>query len=805
MRHVGQFIKNCRLASMMLLLLFSSASFVFGQTTIHISTPAGALVDGSVGTAYSTVLTATGDLNGIAWQIVSGYALPPPLTLGQTTGIIGGMSEIPAISDAGQTYTFEVQVTNAHDAGNGITPDPPLTFSIHIARLPVDVMLVLDNSASMGCCYNQNPIDVTCETCATATDTRLKKLQAAFDKFIALGTAGATPYFHFGGTDPDRFGVTIFCGTVDNSHSTYVTTLTGLMGLDTYVQGLGTCGGTCTGGAVISAYQSMVSQTAKNHSMSLILFTDGEQNYNPMFTTTGAPVTFAPNATVNPYNPAAPDPPYGTWTGTVPSPAPTFDPTFKTTTPGITISTIGFELPAGPGNALLAALADPNAGAGGTTNITGTGAMANNMGFNFDDFSSFFNNAFVTLLNGSSPQLVGELQGNTVAGSNNFAFTVNDSVKKVTFIVSGNQSTAKLLNFRVLKDSVDVTSYGTMTNKPGFNLWNIDFPLRAYGGHAVTAGGHWVLQIGQTEANIGYDATCVVDDHALNYKCSTGGTTLFVVGDAIPLSVRLKNRGGKMRSAAAARVIVLVQHSSGDGGTALAQLPVAKEIIGQQAVVDPAYNNLGQIKHYTLLQTTPQYGQTLGPVVDTVTLTLVGDSIYTGSYTPKVTGPYKFTFLIHGKDSTIGDFYRSQTQSGVANLAHFDLAPGNIKIIDLKDSTTGQLNGYNITIIFKDSSGLLLGPAFNEAIQLTTNAGKFGKVVDNLDGSYTLTLTDIGNNTDPQIGININGHTYYNGTVSQLGSGSGSGSGGGGIFSHWWFWLILLIILIAIILALRKK
>lgn len=802
MRHVRRFIKNSRLASMMLLLVFSSASSVFGQT-IHISTPAGALTDGSAypPANYSVVLQATGNLTGISWLMVPvlGQGLPPGLTF--NAGVISG---IPTIAGAGQTFTFEVQVTNTADAG--ITPDPPTTFTIHIGRLPVDVMLVLDNSASMGCCYNQNPYDPSCETCATATDSRLVKLQAAVDKFITLGTAGAAPYFHLTNANPaynDRFGAVIFCGSVDNSHNTYVSSLTGLTALDTYVQGLSTCGGTCTGGAVISAYQSMVSQTATNHSMSLLLFTDGEQNYNPMFTTSGAPVTLQGTLPVNPYNPPTSDPPYGTWTGTVPSPAPTFDQTFKTTTPGITISTIGFELPAGPGNTLLAALADPNAGAGGTTNITGTGATANNLTFNFDDFTSFFTNAFVTLLNGSSPQLVGELQGNTVAGPNSFAFTVNDSVKKVTFIVSGNQSTAKLLNFRVLKDSVDVTNYGTMINKSGFNLWNIDFPARPVYGPAITAGGHWVLQILQTDANIQYDATCVVDDHALGYKCSTGGTTLFVVGDAIPLSVRLKNRGGKMRSAAAAQVIVLVQHSSGDGGTALAQLPAAKLIIGQQAVVDPAYNNVGQIKHYTLLQTTPQYGQTLGPVVDTVTLTLTGDSIYTGSYTPKVTGPYKFTYLIHGQDSTIGNFYRTQTQSGVANLAHFDLSPGNIKIIQLKDSATGQVNGYSITLIIKDSSGLLLGPAFNEAIQLSSNSGKFGPIIDNLDGSYTLTLTNIGTTTDPQIGITINGHTYYTGTVSGLGSGGGGMTGG--IFSHWWFWLILVLILLAIILALRKK
>ncbi len=801
MRHLVTFIKNSSLAFLMLFGLLCSTSSAFaGPATIHISTPSGALPDGSAypSLAYSYSFTATGDLSGQAWQIVPavGEHLPMGLNFNSSTGTISGT---PDISTAGQTFTIHVQVTNTNDINNGNAPDPGTLFTIHIARLPVDVMLVLDNSASMGCCYNQNPYDVTCETCASASDTRLKKLQAAVDKFITLGTAGATPYFHLSNANPDyndRFGAVVFCGSLDNSHNTYVSTLTNLNALNTYIGGLSTCGGTCIGGAVEGAVSSMTSQTSPNRTRSLLLFTDGEQNYNPMMTTT-APLTFvSPDAGINPYDPSHPNPPYGSC-ASLPGTLPVFDQNFKNGTPGITISTIGFELPPGPGNTLLAALADPANGAGGTTNITGTGAAG------IDDFTTFFTNSFVQLLNGSSPQLVGELKGNTVNGVNSWPFIVNDSVKKVSFIITCESAgTGRTFPFRVYKDSVDVTNYGTTTTRNGFALWNMDFPAYIVEGPSITAGGRWTIQ-SQVPQVIEYSATCVVDDHGLSYKCSTGGTSMFTVGSAIPLTVRLSNRGGRMRSAHPAKIVVLIQHNTGDGGTTLAQLPVSKEIIGQQTVVDPGYNNLGQLKHFSLLQTSAEYRQALGPNVDSVELTLQGDSIYTGSYTPKVTGAYKFTFLIHGKDSTIGEFYRSQTQSGVANLAHFDLSSSNIKIVELKDSTTGRLSGYTFTIIFKDSSGLLLGPAFNESILLSTNAGKFGRVVDNLDGSYTLTLTNIGSNTDPQIGIEVNGHTYYNGTVSGLGSGSGTTSPG--IFHHWWFWLILLIILIAILLAAKKK
>jgi len=778
-----------------LFVLLTYCPFSFGAITI--TTPAGALLDGSAypPLTYSSQFNATGDLTGIHWQLKAGFGvLPPGLTFDGVNGIIGGT---PDISGAGKTYTFTVQVTNS-----AFEEDDKI-YSISIIRLPIDLMLVLDNSLSMNCCYNHTPPDPTCVSCAIALDSRMARLKVAVDKFFTLGTSGMNPYFHTSNPTAiynDNFGAVIFSGTLDPSHSNYVNTTVAVNALNTYIGALTTASGTCIGGGLLTGINSMKSQTSANHNKSLILFTDGEQNFNPMLKDLGAPVKYEAGALPNhPYDPSAPNPPYGDCM-TFPASTPTFDNSFRTTDPAIKINTIGFEVPAGPGNQLLADLADPVNGAGGITNISGS------MGTGFDDFTTFFTNAFVELLSGSSPQIVKDVTGTTKAGTNTVSFVVNDTVKKISFMLSGNAHTGDTLQFRVKKNNVDVTRLGIMIHKDSYNLWTIDFPLYKTETQPadVRPGGEWVLET-TTVPGIKYLATCIVDDHLLNYKCSFGGTSAHTVGTPIPLSVSLSYRGQPVKDSATT-VVVLVERTSTDGGTELAQLPVPQQMntlltkrstTGNEAV-DPGYNNLGQLKHYTLLQTEPKYAQALTPVVDSVILKSNGDGTYTGNYTPKVTGPYKFTFLIDGKDSAIGEFHRTSVKSSVVRLSHFDLSPENFKVVEVK--TNGKLTGYTFNIIVKDSSGLLLGPAFGNVFDLHSSSGKFGAVTDNLDGSYSVTLTGLDAETDPQISIAVDGKNFYTGKVSTLGNSASST-----LFGHWWFWLLLVLILILIIWGLRKK
>ena len=629
-------------------------------------------------------------------------------------------------------------------------------YFIPIIRKPVDLMLVLDNSPSMNCCTNID--DPTCVSCADPSLMRMTKLKQAVDLFFTIGNTGG--YF----MPDDRFGAVIFSGTIDDSQSTYVADPTPL---NTYIQAIGTSGGTCIGGSLIEAIDRMTTQSMPNRTKSLLLFTDGEQNYNPMLNEATSPVQYHPgDLPVSPYNPSAPNPPYGTCI-TFPVSPPTFNAAFRDSSPGITVSTIGFKLPPGPSNIMLVNLANSVSGAGGTTNL-GTADPF--------DFTDFFNNAFVDILSGNSPQIVKKITGTTIGGTNTVQFVTNDTLSKVTFIMMGGERDGNSLRFKVMKNGKDVTSAGRIVDKGSYRLWHINFPIRRPTGASLnlTPGGTWTLQTSDTNPGISYMATCIVDDHKFRYDCEFGDPGKHAPGKAIPLSVSLTYNRNPVDSAQ--RVLVAIERNTGDGGTLLATLAVpeklksslsANAVDGQDS--NPVFNNVGQLKHYALLEADQSYAQALAHVVDTVVLTNNNDGTYTGEYVPSVTGPHKFTYLIKGTQSNIGAYQRVKVQSSVVKITKFDLSAGNVTVESILDD--GQFSGYRLSITLKDSTNRYLGPAFGSAIDLKSAAGTFGKVTDNLDGSYTIVLSGLSGDTDPVVSISVYGVTLFEDNISNLDGG----------------------------------
>ncbi|MCH7979707.1 MAG: putative Ig domain-containing protein, partial [Acidobacteria bacterium] len=88
-------------------------------------TTSSSLPEGTVGTAYSQTLAATGGTTPYSWSVIEG-SLPPRLALDSRTG------EISGTPTTAETYRFAVQVTDATDDTDSrnfaisILP-PPLT------------------------------------------------------------------------------------------------------------------------------------------------------------------------------------------------------------------------------------------------------------------------------------------------------------------------------------------------------------------------------------------------------------------------------------------------------------------------------------------------------------------------------------------------------------------------------------------------------------------------------------------------------------------------------------------------------
>lgn len=707
-------------------------------------------VTGTPGGAPATVTIFTitfDDGSGFPLAICGGFGGPCGTSV-PVNGVTVNATAIPVTIGGGTlTATGTIHVVLIAES-DGVQCQA--TYDITVQRKPVDVMLVLDNSPSMNCCTNID--DETCVTCGDPSLVRMTKLKQAVDIFFSVGSSGN--YF----LPTDKFGAVIFSGTIDNSHSAYVTDPAPL---NTYIQGISTSGGTCIGGGLLEGVNQMTTQSAADRAKSLILFTDGEQNYNPMLDDSSLPVQFeAGDLPTSPYDPAAPNPPYGTCM-TFPASPPTFNTAFRDETPGIKISTIGFKLPAGASGIMLTNLANSTSGAGGTTNI-GTGIE-----FEFEDF---FLGAFEELLSGNSPQIVKRTSGVTTGGLNTVQFVTNDTVAKVTFILAGSEGDRNSLRFKVMKNNQDVTRAGKIVDKGSYRLWHVNFPIRKPTGPAIglTPGGTWTLQTSDTNAGVHYRATCMVDDHRLDYTCDLGDPSKHAPGKPIPLSVSIRYKGNPVDSAQ--KVIVIIERNTGEGGTLLSTLAIPEKlksftsINGQES--NPVYNNLGQVKHALLLQSDASYASALTRVMDTVVLTNNHDGTYTNKYIPKVTGTYKFTFLIDGQQADIGTYQREKVVSSVVKVMHFDLSKNNFLLERVLDGEV--FAGYRLKLTLKDSAGVYLGPAFGRAIDLKSTLGTVGAVTDNLDGSYSVLLAGVNEGADPVLDISIYGVPVFAGNVSAL-------------------------------------
>jgi hypothetical protein len=774
MKKPSHLIKEICISKLLLIVLLTSLSFIIHAQNINFAAGCPNLphaVDATVGTDPAIAITAVNAPAGTSTVAITINSVKFGVSFlcGGLSPACGASQDVDGVtaSTAGSSASIGggtlddtglievILLATATDIDGNVLAECQKTYTINVIRQPVDVMLVLDNSISMNCCTGTN--DVTCVTCATPGNSRMDRLKDALDAFLNLGGAGG--YF----TADDRFGAVIFSGTIDNANATYTSDP---LALNTVIQAMPTSSGTCIGGGLIEAVNQMTTQALANRKKAMLLFTDGEQNFNPMLDDASLPVHYeAGDLPVSGYNPAAPNPPYGSCMP-FPGSTPTFNTAFRDTNPGITVSTFGFDLPAGTPNTMLSNLANPTNGAGGLAYLGSVPA----------DFTDFFIDHMEEILSGGSPQVVKRISGSTTSGVNEVQFTTNDTLSKVSFLMMGKAGDGNSLRFRVIKDGKDVTQFGRIIDKGSYRLWHINFPIRRPTGAAVDLkpGGTWTLRTSDTQAAVQYRATCIVDDHLLDFDCSFGDPSKHAPGKPIPLSVSLSYSKKPLDSVQ--RVVVVIERNTNDGGTLLARLAVPEKLRSIQAAneLEPAYSNLGQLKHSLLFQTDASYQQALAHVIDTVVLNNNHDGTYSSEYIPEVTGAHKFTFLVDGQDASIGTFEREKMQSGFVRLTSFNLSSDNFT---LEKTFNGDVfSGFKLTFTLTDSTGkYLLGPAFERAINLSfkDGVGTTGKITDNLDGSYTVLLTGLDESADPVIDLSIYGTPVFAGPVSEL-TGGGS-------------------------------
>jgi hypothetical protein len=634
---------------------------------------------------------------------------------------------------AGTTYLFTIKLTQAGAGGGVSTQD----FELHVSKSAIATSLVLDQSGSMSIQADM----------AGNTDTRLDVLQYSVNEFIDFYSA-----FSLDKTlqiADDFVGAVYFSSTASTDPLGLVSTYDdpSLTTLKANISALSTQNLTALGQGVDQA-RTQLSGAVANSLQNIILFTDGIQNVAPKIHA----VFVSPGNAGN-----------KVYLGeTVPA-----DGGLLTSNPGLKISAIAMAVTTPYYEELERITKCTNGYFSPVIRKT--------------DFTLALQSQLTIALKSQSPQIVGYTDGILNGQSTESEFEINAGIKTVVFELFTTDSISNV-NLSIEKDGTDVTNLGKFFRAPNYTLFSISLPVKNSSG-LILSKGKWKMKITGGNPGQTYRTSAIADDHALNY--TTTITDNGKINKPLTLDLTLAYNKKPLTNA---DVTALVLKPGQDLGTLLATATSRKT--DRPTNTGPADLSPGNSKLQTLLADTAIYNSLL-PKSQVVTLTSANDGTYSATFTgTDVTGPYNVIFLISGSDSTIGKYVRTETRSTVLELDEINLDQSSPSVVRSGDT-------LKINIRPRSTSGLYLGPDYTNAIQLTSSEGKIGQTIDNVDGSYTIIISGVPENVNPDITLTILDQKIYEGKSKSFGEPW--------YITYWWIWVILILILILIWFLKRKK
>jgi hypothetical protein len=391
------------------------------------------------------------------------------------------------------------------------------------------------------------------------------------------------------------------------------------------------------------------------------------------------------------------------------------------------------------------------------------------------DVNEFFKYSLTSALKNRSPQVVEFRYGNLTSGQGEQKFQVNSNVKKIVLELWSNDSTA---SFSVHKDGVDVANSVKFIKGDGYLLGVITLPKKA--NPSLISKGEWTMKI-KGSGSDSYRAYAMVDDHALKYTASVSANRK--INKPLDLSVKL-DLNGKPFSTATVKALVLKPGQ--DLGTLLATTQVSRKHENRSV---PGDLSPGNAKLQELLNDSAFYNALL-PKEQIVELKAQSDSSYTGSFAnTDVTGAYQVIFKIEGETAQAGKFVRTDIETTVLELDQVDVGTSSASSTHVSDT-------LKITIRPRSSSGLYLGPDYSTAIKLTSSVGKVEKTIDHVDGSYTLVVSGVPENVNPDITLTVLDQKVFEGKATDFGKPW--------YMQYWWIWILLILLIIIIIYLARR-
>lgn len=598
--------------------------------------------------------------------------------------------------------------TAVHHRAPAVGMTCPLQNDIPIVPVPAraSVMLTLDLSGSM--------LSPVCPGCAT----RLQVLQDAAEIFLQLWALVGTPQ--------DQVGLAYFRTDVDTPLIPPNTAVLGplLPNVATLINNVRSQQTslwelTAMGGGLQAALNTLQSA---NNSRHVILFTDGMQNVYPMVQEVSGQLEIS-------------------GTGTPQSNiAPTVPPTRLDQLLGTRVSVIGI----GADPAFTSLLADIAHDTDGLVKFTTAPDT---------DLRRFFIEELVNALRGFSPQLVGYHHGVISAGGSVEAFAVDHGARKVVLKLSWQQG--QQLTFRVEKDGVDLTPFGTVVDGPFYRFFALDLPTDVQG-QTVQPGGLWQMVITGPTGEL-YEAAAIVDETFLHYDVSLGART-YQVGETLELELRLLADERPLKGTAQVTATILAPRYS--VATLLSTLPIAVEDKSEPGLT------MRQRRVEALLHNEEAL-ELLRPMATKVQLSAQEGGFYRAAW-PSVNVPGIYTAIFHvaGDSPELGTFQRTETISTAVHFARADRQLSALKAMFVERTAHGDV--ITIRLRPQDAYGNFLGPEVGHEIQVALSTGTVDKDIGDLhDGTYLIRLL-VPQKADPQVTVTVAGDILFRGRLSEL-------------------------------------
>lgn len=598
-------------------------------------------------------------------------------------------------------------------------PETCVPFGPVAARDPVEIVVVLDYSSSMNSAAEPGGRD------------KIEVLQDAAEIFLRTWEIFAMP--------TDRVDVVYFNSDVQPLSLNLQPLIGNVDAVAGEIRGGSATGFTAMGGGLQVALEGL---SGGSHP-SIVLFTNGIQNVNPM-------VEYVPAGHHEIVNSS------GAWGGTSSVPE----------APGTSLSSYGVPVHiVGIGAAAATSYHELLDGV-----TTETGGLLHLTTEPDANLRRFFLEDLVAALNLNTLEMVAYRHGTVGPDQGiNEEFVVDGTVNRAAFMVNWTQTQLPFPTVRI--DGPQNVNLPPTRWVDGrfYRMAVYDFPYSRESGTIEYVGTWRLSSDASPNANIAYQATLLLDERDIRYDFAVRDRAIWA-GDTLRIAARVTDNDEPVTDLDRARVILEQPRTA--LGTFLSVHP--------DTGVGPRNDLLSSRAHRKLLSLLeePELRLQLAPLTTVVQMYDDGraehgdlqarDGTFSAQLTnTRVPGLYRVTWTVAGETERGGPFERTAT-SGTILRVKPDRNMTELRAKWLPEDPESPRT-IAVFVVPKDRFGNYVGPGRSGAIRVTAPPSvRADAPQDFLDGSYEIQLSLADPGSDPNVAVRMSGFELYNGPVSGI-------------------------------------